>query len=101
LGRAWRPTTTFSDGRYGNPSAVGAAAFIDCWLGDHIASEGWDAMEYGARDGSRVSLQPEDARFVSYRNRGPGVPRQDRGRLLSKQQAKRYTIENVLGAWRT
>lgn len=73
LGRAWRPTRDFADGRYGDPQAVGAATYIDCWLDRHIAPEGWDAMAYTARDGSRVLLAPAQARLHEYRSRGPGA----------------------------
>jgi pectinesterase len=92
LGRAWRPTTTFADGRYGDPNAVGMAVYLDCWMDDHIAIEGWDAMEYGARDGSRVALQPEDARFFEFRSRGPGARNNVRRRMLSAQAAQRYEV---------
>jgi pectinesterase len=99
LGRAWRPTTTFPDGRYGDPNAVGMAAYIRCWMDDHISIEGWDAMEYGARDGSRVALQPEDARFFEYESRGAGAHSHPRRRTLSDQEVKRYQAEIVLRGW--
>jgi pectinesterase len=101
LGRAWRPTTTFPDGRYGDPSAVGMAAYIRCWMDDHIALEGWDAMEYGARDGSRVALQPEEARFFEHQSRGPGARTNSRRRELSDQELKRYEAASVLGNWKS
>lgn len=44
LGRPWRPTTTFADGRYGNPAAIGQAVFLHCWMDDHIEPAGWDRM---------------------------------------------------------
>ncbi len=87
LGRAWRPTRRFEDGRYGDPDACGAAVFIDCRLGEHIATEGWDAMNYSARDGTRVALEPGEARFAEYANRGPGARLHARRRQLSAQQA--------------
>lgn len=87
LGRAWRPTRTLADGRYGDPDALGAAAFIACRLGAHIAPEGWDAMNYSARDGTRIALEAEDARFAEYANRGPGARLHARRRQLSAQQA--------------
>jgi pectinesterase len=99
LGRAWRPTTTFPDGRYGDPNAVGMAVYVHCWMDDHIAIERWDAMEYGARDGSRVALQPEEARFFEYQSRGPGAGNSSRHRLLSDQEVKRYDTVSVLRDW--
>lgn len=73
LGRAWRPTRDFADGRYGDPQARGAACFLDCWMDAHIDPQAWDAMAYTARDGSRVLLPPEQARFGEYRSFGPGA----------------------------
>jgi pectinesterase len=99
LGRAWRPTTAFADGRYGNPNAVGMAAYIGCWMGDHIIAEGWDAMEYGARDGSRASLQPEDARFYEYDSRGPGAASNARRHVLSSLQSQHFEMKKLLDGW--
>ena len=99
LGRAWRPTRDFPDGRYGDPRAVGSAVYRNCWMGDHIAHEAWDPMFYGARDGSRQALQPQDARFFEYRNRGPGAQAHDLRRLLSEEQAMRYEKAQVLAGW--
>lgn len=99
LGRAWRPTTNFPDGRYGNPKAIGKAVFIRCWMDAHIEAAGWDAMEYGARDGSRVRLEPREARFFEYRSRGPGARTHTQRRLLSEQEADRYTVDRLFGDW--
>ena len=88
LGRAWRPTRTFADGRYGDPDAQGAAVFIACRIGAHVAAEGWDAMNFSARDGTRVALDPGDARFAEYANHGPGARLHARRRQLSAQQAR-------------
>ena len=75
LGRAWRPTRDFPDGRYGDPGVVGAAYFLDCWIDAHVGEPAWDPMAYTARDGSRVMLEPRDARFGEWRSRGPGALR--------------------------
>lgn len=87
LGRAWRPTRTFADGRYGDPDALGAAALIDCAMDAHIAEEGWDAMNYTTRDGSRTALQPGEARLAEYANHGPGARLHRARPQLSAQQA--------------
>lgn len=100
LGRAWRPTRDFPDGRYGDPRAVGSAVYMNCWMDDHIAREGWDPMHYGARDGSRQALQPQDARFFEYRNRGPGAQKHAQRRELSAQDVRQYDIDKVLVGWR-
>jgi pectinesterase len=100
LGRAWRPTRDFPDGRYGDPRAVGSAVYRNCWMDDHIAREGWDPMYYGARDGSRLALQPQDARFFEYQNRGLGAQKHAQRRELSAQDARQYDIDRVLTGWR-
>ncbi|PZR34338.1 pectinesterase family protein [Caulobacter segnis] len=89
LGRPWRPSSAFPDGRYGDPRYVGMSAFIDCWMDDHIAPEGWTEMWYTGKDGNpRTMLQPEEARFSQFRPRGPGVGPFKRGRWLSSREAK-------------
>lgn len=75
LARAWRPTRRFSDGEYGDPEAVGAACFLDCWMDGHVAADPWAPMGYRHRDGRRAMLEPEQARFALYRARGPGAGR--------------------------
>ncbi len=89
LGRPWRPSSQFPDGRYGDPRFVGAASFVDCWMDDHIAPEGWTEMWYTGKDGNpRTMLQPEDARFSQFHPTGPGAKgRFERGRWLSAAEA--------------
>jgi pectinesterase len=73
LGRPWRPTRDFPDGRYGDPEAVAAVAFLRCWMDAHIATEGWNPMGYTSPAGQRVMLLPGDARFFEFDSRGPGA----------------------------
>lgn len=82
LGRPWRPTRAFPDGRYGDPQALGMAAYADCYMGPHIAPTGWTEMLYNARTGERVALQPEAARFYEAGNTGPGAKGLRRSRPL-------------------
>jgi len=97
LGRPWRPSSPFPDGRYGDPKFVGMAAFLDCWMDDHIAAEGWTEMWYTGKDGNpRTMLQPEDARFWQYRPSGPGAGKLSRGRWPSPAQARAMTKARVL-----
>ena len=63
----------FPDGRYGDPQALGMAAYMDCFMGPHISSAGWTEMSYNARTGERAALQPETARFYEAGNTGPGA----------------------------
>jgi pectinesterase len=98
LGRPWRPTTTFPDGRYGDPRFVAAACFLDCWMDDHIAPEGWTEMWYTGRDGDpRTMLQPEDVRFSQHGSRGPGRAAFQRGKTLTDAETVRITRATVLG----
>ena len=99
LGRPWRPTRTFADGRYGDLSVSGAAAFIDCWMDDHIDPAGWDAMSYSARDGSRVMFQPGDARLTEFHSTGPGAAISAARRQLDAFRAAKYSARNVLDGW--
>lgn len=73
LGRPWRPTRTFADGRYGDPAVCGAAVFVDCWMDAHIDPDGWDAMAYTRSDGRRAMFEPGEARLVEIGSRGPGA----------------------------
>lgn len=101
LGRPWRPSSAFPDGRYGDPKYVGMSAFIDCWMDDHIAPAGWTEMWYTGKDGNpRTMLQPEDARFSQYRPRGPGANAFARGRTLTATQANTMSMDAVLAGWR-
>ena len=82
LGRPWRPTRSFADGRYGDPQALGMAAYIDCQMGPHIAPAGWTEMGFTTSGGVRTALQPETARFYEAGNRGPGARGARRSRPL-------------------
>ncbi|NBW13784.1 MAG: pectin esterase [Caulobacteraceae bacterium] len=98
LGRPWRPTTTFPDGRYGDPRFVAAASYLDCWMGDHIAPEGWTEMWYTGRDGNpRAMLQPEEVRFSTHGSVGPGAAAFARGKALSDDEAAAVTRAAVIG----
>lgn len=72
LARAWRATRRFPDGEYGDPAAVGAACFLECWMDTHVAREPWAPMGYRQRDGARVMLEPQEARFAVRGAHGPG-----------------------------
>jgi pectinesterase len=100
LGRPWRPTTNFADGRYGNPDAVGQSVFLECWMDDHIDAAGWDRMGYGTKEGARAYVEPADARFREYRSRGPGAKRHPARVMLTRAEANEFARERVLGGWR-
>lgn len=80
LGRPWHPTTTFSDGRYADPSAVGQASFIDCFMEAHINEQHWSSMRGTARDGSKTAVfRPQASRFFESGSSGPGARHVDLG----------------------
>jgi pectinesterase len=100
LGRPWRRTGTFSDGRYGDPDAVGAAVFLNCWMDDHIVAEGWYPMGYNLKGGGRAMMQPEEARFHEFESTGPGAGvASPRRRQLTPDQARTFVPSNVLDGW--
>ncbi|MDR3528007.1 MAG: pectinesterase family protein [Rhizomicrobium sp.] len=100
LGRPWRRTGTFPDGHYGDPEAVGAAVYINCWMDDHIVPEGWHPMSYGTKEGGRAELQPEAVRFYEFGSTGPGAGAASaRRRILSAEQAKAFDAKLVLDGW--
>lgn len=74
LGRPWHPTTTFPDGRYADPDAIGHAVYIDTWMDGHISEQRWSTMNGTARDGSKTDVfRPEDSRFNESGSTGPGA----------------------------
>ncbi len=100
LGRPWHPTTSFPDGRYADPNAVGSSVFLRCYMDDHIAEKGWDRMAgTGRKEGEKIWFNPEDARFFEYNNTGPGAHKNPSRRQLSDEEARDYTVESVLGGW--
>jgi len=102
LGRPWHPAATFPDGRYADPNAVGSSVFIECFMDDHIAQDGWWSMTGLQKSGpTRTVFHPEDSRFFEYRSHGPGAALAGNGkrRQLSDSEAMRYTVAEVLGDW--
>jgi pectinesterase len=91
LGRPWHP--------YANPKINSAAAFIDCWMDDHIGDKGWDRMSSVDSTGTRVWFEPADQRFFEYGTTGPGAVRSASRKVLNAGDAARYTAANVLDGW--
>ena len=98
LGRPWRPARDFPDGHYGDLNALGMAAFLHCWMDDHISADGWDEMGYADRTGTRVFLEPSDARFGEYASQGPGAFVNRRRPQLSAAAARSISETRVLSS---
>ncbi|WP_392563541.1 pectinesterase family protein [Orbus wheelerorum] len=97
LGRPWHPTTTFTDGRYADPNAVGFAVFINNEIDDHIY--GWDKMSGKDINGQKKWFYPEDSRFYEFNNQGVGAKRADNKFLITQEQARKYRIESIFNDW--
>jgi pectinesterase len=79
LGRPWR--------------AHAKTVFINCNMPAQIAPQGWD--NWGNAENEKTVL------YAEYRNTGPGANTTQRARwikLLSDEEAKKYTKENIFGA---
>ncbi|UTF59458.1 pectinesterase family protein [Gilvimarinus sp. DA14] len=84
LGRPWHPTTTFADGRYADPDAIGSAVYLDTWMDAHIRKEGWASMNGTARDGTKSRVfTPAESRFYELNSGGPGAQPHAQRRTLS------------------
>lgn len=71
----------------GRPWRQGAAVvFMNCYLGDHVLTEGWTDMHEN---------KAELARFYEYKNTGPGAVINEKRRQLTDEEAKEYTLEKI------
>lgn len=76
LGRPWRP--------------YAATAFINCEMGDHIVSAGWENW--------RNPENEKTARYVEYKSKGPGANPTERvkwSKQLTDKEMRQYNIENI------
>ncbi len=80
LGRPWSPTASVT--------------YINCWMDKHILPEGWNNWKNPANEAT--------ARFAEYNSSGPGANPAARvkwSRQLTEEEAKKYTLKNILGDW--
>lgn len=80
LGRPWRP--------------YASVTYIECTIGAHIMPQGWDNWKNPANEIT--------ARYAEYKNEGPGAAAEARvpwSRQLTDEEAKAYTMENILRNW--
>ncbi len=80
LGRPWHPS---SAANYIKSNAV----YINCYLGSHIATNGWTSMS---------GVYPATERLWEYNNSGPGAQVNSSRTQLTASQAARYTVDNIL-----
>ena len=100
LGRPWHPTTTFDDGRYANPFAIGKAVFINTWMDAHITTTGWASMGGSTKEGGRKEFDPiNDARFAEYGSSGPGYAINEQRPQLGVEKMDIYKRFNILNGW--
>ena len=91
LGRPWHP--------FANPAINPSAVFVDNWMDDHIGAKGWDRMSSVDSAGTRTWYEPADARFYEYGTTGPGAVSSPTRKVLSADDARRYTPSLVLDGW--
>ena len=91
LGRPWHP--------FADATVNSAVAYVDCWMDDHIGTKGWDRMSSVDSTGTRTWYEPADARFVEFGTKGPGAVKSASRRVLSPNEAKKYTVAAVLDGW--
>lgn len=100
LGRPWHPTTTFPDGRYADPDAIGKAVFIRTYMDRHINTQGWSSMTGTAPDGTKSRIfTPEESRFFEYQSTGPGAVINAQRPQLTEEQAAHYSLKNIFVDW--
>lgn len=80
LGRPWRPHAR--------------TVFINTNMGEHISPAGWDNW--------RNPENEKTAYYAEYNSKGPGANAKGRAgwsHQLTKKEARKYTLENILGQW--
>ena len=100
LGRPWHPAANMPDGRYADPNAIGSSVFIECFMDDHITTDGWYSMTGLQKSGpDRTVFYPQNSRFFEYKSIGPGAAINAKRRQLTDAQAAEYTTAKVLRDW--
>lgn len=80
LGRPWSPTASVT--------------YLNCTIGNHIIPEGWNNWKNPANELT--------ARFAEYHSDGEGANTSQRvkwSKQLTDEEAKKYTLKNILGNW--
>ena len=80
LGRPWRP--------------YAAVAYLHCYIGQHIKAEGWSVWNNNENHLT--------SRYAEFANFGPSSNPESRvkwAKQLTEEEAKKYTLTNVLRGW--
>jgi pectinesterase len=80
LGRPWSPTASVT--------------YINCWLGAHIITDGWNNWKNPANEAT--------ARYAEYKSTGPGSNAALRvlwSKQLTDEDVRRFSLKNILGEW--
>lgn len=80
LGRPWSPTASVT--------------YINCLMDKHIIPEGWNNWKNPNNEAS--------VRYAEYQNYGEGANAATRvkwSKQLTRDEAKKFTVENILGSW--
>lgn len=80
LGRPWRPSSQ-------TEPMTPAVAYINCYMGEHITTKGWDDMG--------TNSLASTSRFYEYGSYGPGAKLSDTRNVLNNNEAINYTINKV------
>lgn len=75
-------------------SSTASVTYINCWMGKHITSTGWDNWRNPANEST--------ARYAEYNSSGPGANKNQRAtwaKQLSDEEVKKFTLKNILGEW--
>jgi pectinesterase len=81
LGRPWSPTASVT--------------YINCWLGLHIITDGWNNWKNPANETT--------ARYAEYKSTGPGANAALRvlwSKQLTDEDVKKFSLKNILGEWK-
>ncbi len=76
-------------------SSTSSVTYINCWMDKHIVAEGWNNWKNPANEAT--------ARYAEYNSTGPGANKTNRvkwSKQLNEDEAKNYTLQNILGDWR-
>ena len=80
LGRPWSPTASVT--------------YLNCWLGKHIISEGWNNWKNASNELT--------ARYSEYKSTGPGANPSARvswSKQLTDEAASLFTTQKIFGTW--